>query len=63
MAGDQFTALYVADRVLRAALMVNDDAQMDLLRELIADSALVGENVERLADTGFDLASLRSSGG
>lgn len=58
MESDRFTALYVQDQALRAALMVNDDAQMDLLRDLIAASAPVAHSVERLADPAFDLASL-----
>jgi 3-phenylpropionate/trans-cinnamate dioxygenase ferredoxin reductase component len=58
MESDQFTALYVQHQSLRAALMVNDDAHMDLLRDLIAASAPVLANVERLTDTAFDLASL-----
>ncbi len=58
MVSDQFTALYVQNQVLRAALMVNDDAQMDLLRDLIAASAPVTGNAEGLADPGVDLASL-----
>lgn len=55
---DSFTALYVADETLRAALMVNDDAQMDLLRDLIAANTLV-HDAALLADPAFDLASLR----
>jgi 3-phenylpropionate/trans-cinnamate dioxygenase ferredoxin reductase subunit len=51
----KFTALYVQDGTLRAALMVNDDAQMDLLRDLIATGATVQGD---LADTSRDLASL-----
>jgi 3-phenylpropionate/trans-cinnamate dioxygenase ferredoxin reductase subunit len=39
LGAQKFTALYVQDGVLRAALMVNDDAQMDQLRDLIATSA------------------------
>jgi 3-phenylpropionate/trans-cinnamate dioxygenase ferredoxin reductase subunit len=59
LADDRFTALYVQKGGLMAALMVNDDAQMDLLRDLIAASTPVGPDVKRLADPGFDLASLR----
>jgi 3-phenylpropionate/trans-cinnamate dioxygenase ferredoxin reductase subunit len=59
LADDRFTALYVQKGGLMAALMVNDDAQMDLLRDLIAASAPVGADVQRLADPSFDLASLR----
>jgi 3-phenylpropionate/trans-cinnamate dioxygenase ferredoxin reductase subunit len=59
MESDQFTALYVQDQALRAALMVNDDAQMDLLRDLIAASAPVTQpGLDRLADPTFDLALL-----
>lgn len=65
---DKFTALYVRDGALRAALMVNDDADMDLVRELIAASAQAPHPASRLADPAFDLASLlmprgRSRGG
>jgi 3-phenylpropionate/trans-cinnamate dioxygenase ferredoxin reductase component len=58
MESDRFTALYVQDQVLRAALMVNDDAQMDLLRDLIAVEAKVTKAGGRLADLTFDLSSL-----
>jgi 3-phenylpropionate/trans-cinnamate dioxygenase ferredoxin reductase subunit len=58
MESDRFTALYVQDQVLRAALMVNDDAQMDLLRDLIAASAPAPQPLDRLADPTFELASL-----
>jgi 3-phenylpropionate/trans-cinnamate dioxygenase ferredoxin reductase subunit len=58
MATKQFTALYVQDGTLRAALMINDDAQMDLLRDLIAGAAPVA-HAQALADPQFDLASLR----
>ncbi|MGO8948099.1 MAG: NAD(P)/FAD-dependent oxidoreductase [Ktedonobacterales bacterium] len=58
MASDKFTALYVQSQILRAGLMVNDDAQMDLLRDLIAASAPVTGDAARLADISFDLASL-----
>jgi 3-phenylpropionate/trans-cinnamate dioxygenase ferredoxin reductase subunit len=60
MESDRFTALYVQDQALRAALMVNDDAQMDLLRDLIAAEAQVTQPLleGRLADPSFDLASL-----
>lgn len=59
LADDRFTALYVQNGSLRAALMVNDDAQMDLLRDLIAASVSVSGDQGALADPGFDLASLR----
>ena len=55
---DRFTALYVEKGSLMAALMVNDDAEMDLLRDLIAASASVVGDVQRLADPSFDLTSL-----
>ncbi len=55
MAAKKFTALYVQDGTLRAALMVNDDAQMDLLRDLIGTGAQVQGD---LADTGRELATL-----
>ncbi|HKV02505.1 MAG TPA: FAD-dependent oxidoreductase [Ktedonobacteraceae bacterium] len=58
MTKDAFTALYVQNGVLRAALMVNDDAQMDLIRELIADSVSVPKDPQQMADSSFDLASL-----
>ncbi len=62
MAKNQFTALYVQGGILRAALMVNDDAQMDLLRDLISASAPVSGDAQRLADPSFDLASLMPKG-
>lgn len=58
MPANKFTALYPQNGVLRAALMVNDDAQMDLLRDLIAASAPIPSDARRLADASFDLASL-----
>jgi len=58
MTKDAFTALYVQNGVLRAALMVNDDAQMDLIRELIADSVSVPKDPQQMANSSFDLASL-----
>lgn len=60
LAAAKFTALYVRDGALRAALLVNDDAQMDLLRELIAAGAPVSD-AARLSDPTFDLATLRPS--
>lgn len=57
MQAEKFTALYVQNGTLRAALMVNDDAQMDLLRDLIAAAAPVSD-AQRLADALFDLATL-----
>jgi 3-phenylpropionate/trans-cinnamate dioxygenase ferredoxin reductase component len=62
MSANAFTALYVQNGILRAALMVNDDAHMDLLRDLIAASAPVTGDPQRLADTSFDLASLMPKG-
>ena len=59
LGADRFTALYVQNGSLSAALMVNDDAEMDLLRDLIAASVPVGGDATRLADPGFALASLR----
>ena len=58
MAANKFTALYARDGVLRAALTVNDDAQFDLLRDLIAAAASVPDDPQRLADPAFDLATL-----
>lgn len=58
MQKNSFTAFYVQDGVLKAALMVNDDAQMDLIRDLIAAAAPVSA-AQRLADPSFDLASLQ----
>lgn len=58
-ANDQFTALYVQQGILRAALMINDDAQMDLLRELIQANARTPDDPQQLADPTFDLASLK----
>lgn len=62
MSTNAYTALYVENRVLRAALMVNDDSRMDLLRDLIAASAPIIGNPKRLADTSFDLATLMPNG-
>jgi len=59
LAENRFTALYLQNGCLRAALMVNDDAEMDLLRDLIAAGAPVSGDGGHLADPGFDLASLR----
>ncbi|HLY31746.1 MAG TPA: oxidoreductase C-terminal domain-containing protein, partial [Ktedonobacterales bacterium] len=58
-ANDRFTALYSQQGILRAALMVNDDAQMDLLRELIAIGARLPDDLTQLLDPTFDLASLK----
>jgi 3-phenylpropionate/trans-cinnamate dioxygenase ferredoxin reductase subunit len=59
-ANDQFTTLFVDDGVLRGAVMINDDAQMDLLRELIAAQTRVPD-LQALHDAGFDLASLKEA--
>jgi Uncharacterized NAD(FAD)-dependent dehydrogenases len=56
----KFTALYIKDGTLRAALMVNDDAQMDLLRDLIAAAAPV-KDITRLTDPQFDLNTLKQN--
>jgi 3-phenylpropionate/trans-cinnamate dioxygenase ferredoxin reductase subunit len=58
IAQDAFTAIYVRDGVIRAALMVNDDAQMDTWRTLIAQQVAAPHDRERLADSTFDPASL-----
>lgn len=55
MGAKKFTALYVQNNVLRAVLMVNDDAQMDQLRDLIATSATVKGD---LADTSKEYGDL-----
>ena len=57
MNGNSFTAFYVQDSMLRAALMVNDDAQMDTITELIAANAPVPD-VQKLSDTSLDLSTL-----
>ncbi len=54
----QFTAFYVRDGKLAAALMVNDDGAMDQLIQLIADAVAVPDPA-RLADPAFDLGSLK----
>ena len=59
---DAFTALFAQDGMLRAALMVNDDAQMDLWRELIAANTRLPDDLASLADPTFDLATLRQTG-
>ncbi len=55
---NKFTAFYVQSGSLRAALMINDDEQMDTIRDLIAAGAPVSEP-QRLADPSFDLSSLQ----
>lgn len=55
---DQFTAYFVEDGKLRGAMMVNDDAQMDTVRDLIAEDVPVPDP-HALVNPDFDLASLR----
>lgn len=55
MASDAFTAVFVQSGVIRAALMVNDDAQMDAWRAAIATNAPAPAT---LASADFDPASL-----
>lgn len=61
LAQDAFTAIYVRDGAIRAALMVNDDAQMDTWRELIETSAPAPTDRAQLTDPAFDPASLKRS--
>ncbi|MDE3231155.1 MAG: FAD-dependent oxidoreductase, partial [Chloroflexota bacterium] len=58
-ATDAFTAVYIRDGAIRAALMVNDDAQMDTWRELIEAAAAPPADRERLADRAVDPASFK----
>ncbi|HEY1389609.1 MAG TPA: FAD/NAD(P)-binding oxidoreductase [Ktedonobacterales bacterium] len=58
LARDQFSAFFIDDGTMRGVLMVNDDAQMDLARDLIAEAAPVPDP-HALLDLNFDLASLR----
>ncbi len=58
LARDQFSAYFIEDGILRGVMMVNDDAQMDLARDLIAEAAPVPDP-HALLDPNFDLASLR----
>ncbi|HEY7339842.1 MAG TPA: FAD/NAD(P)-binding oxidoreductase [Ktedonobacterales bacterium] len=58
LARDQFSAYFIDDGKLRGVMMVNDDAQMDLVRDLITEAALVPDP-HALLDPNFDLASLR----
>ncbi len=60
LARDQFSAYFIEDGILRGVMMVNDDAQMDLARDLIAEAAPVPDP-HALLDPNFDLASLRPS--
>jgi 3-phenylpropionate/trans-cinnamate dioxygenase ferredoxin reductase subunit len=55
---NKFTAFYVQNRALRSALMVNDDEQMDLIRDLIAAGATVSD-VQSLSNPNFDLNTLK----
>ena len=57
---DQFSAYFIEDDKLRGALLVNDDAQMNLVRDLIAEGVSVPEP-HALMDPHFDLASLRAA--
>jgi len=57
----KFTALYIDKGVLRAALMVNDDEQMDVWRELIAEEVSVPDNGSQLADPSFDINTLKQA--
>lgn len=59
IAQDAFTAVYIRDGAIRAALMVNDDALMDTWRELIEMGAAPPQDRERLAESSFDPASLK----
>lgn len=55
---NRFTALYLDRGRLRAALMVNDDAHLDLLRDLIAAQAPLLVDARTLANPSFDLTIL-----
>ena len=55
---DQFSAYFIEEGRLRGAMLVNDDAQMDLVRDLIAEDVPIPEP-HALMDEKFDLASLR----
>jgi NADPH-dependent 2,4-dienoyl-CoA reductase/sulfur reductase-like enzyme len=57
---DQFSAYFIEEGRLRGAMLVNDDAQMDLVRDLIAEDVPVPEP-HALMDEKFDLASLRAA--
>ncbi|MEO7003064.1 MAG: FAD-dependent oxidoreductase, partial [Ktedonobacterales bacterium] len=58
---DAFTTLFAEGGILRAAMMVNDDAQMDLLRELIAANTRLPADLAPLGDPTFDLATLKQA--
>ncbi|HEU0025482.1 MAG TPA: FAD-dependent oxidoreductase [Ktedonobacterales bacterium] len=57
MAREGFTAVFVRDGCIRAALMVNDDAKMDAWRDAIAAGAQAPDS-ETLASSNFDPATL-----
>ena len=57
MSMEGFTAVYVRDGRIRAALMVNDDAKMDAWRDAIAAGAEAPDE-ETLASSSFDPATL-----
>ena len=57
---DQFSAYFIEDGILRGAMLVNDDRQMDLVRNLIAEAVPVPDT-HALIDPDFDLASLRAN--
>ncbi len=57
MSREGFTAVYVRDGIIRAALMVNDDARMDAWREAIEAGAEAPDS-ETLASSNFDPATL-----
>jgi 3-phenylpropionate/trans-cinnamate dioxygenase ferredoxin reductase subunit len=54
----KFTAIYVREGVLRAALMINDDAQFDAWPELIKAHTTVAGVADRLADPAVDPRSV-----
>lgn len=57
LASHTFTAVFVRDGIIRAALMVNDDAKMDAWRDAIAAGAEAPDS-ETLAISAFDPATL-----
>jgi 3-phenylpropionate/trans-cinnamate dioxygenase ferredoxin reductase component len=57
MSTEGFTAVYVRDGRIRAALMVNDDAKMDAWRDAIA-AGVEAPDEETLASSDFDPATL-----
>lgn len=60
MANEGFTAIFAKDGVVRAALMVNDDAKMDGWREAIASGAAAPDELTFTAPD-FDPATLARS--